>query len=183
MAEHTLEVFGAEPGPVVIPSGSCAAMIRHGYQELFAKDAKWLPRAVALAERTYEFTEYLVDVIGVTDVGARFRKPLTYHASCHLLHDLGVVQQPRLLLENVEGVEFRELPEAEDCCGFGGVFSVNHPEISSAMLDRKIEKAASTQAHTLVTCDTGCMMHIAGGLKRRNLALQVRHISEILAQT
>jgi L-lactate dehydrogenase complex protein LldE len=156
-------------------------MIRHGYLELFAEDETWLPRARRLAERTYELTEYLVDVLGVTDLGASFPGKLTYHASCHLLRDLGVSRQPRALLEGVHDAEFVELPEASDCCGFGGVFSVEHPEISTAMMQRKLDNMAATGADVVVACDAGCMTSLNGGLHRLGRPTRLVHIAEILA--
>lgn len=193
MAIQTIQVFEAAPGPVVVPSGSCAAMLRHSYPELFAADETWLPRAKALAERTYELTEYLVDILGVTDLGARFPGPLTYHSSCHLLRELGVDRQPKALLgavqeadgsqsENFTLIQNLPLPHADECCGFGGVFSVEHPHISAAMLERKIANIESTGAPTVVVCDAGCLMHISGGLHRRGKKPQVMHIAEILAK-
>jgi L-lactate dehydrogenase complex protein LldE len=128
---QTIQVFENTTGPVVVPSGSCAAMIRHGYLELFAEDPLWLPRAQALAQRTYEFSEFLVDVLKVTELGARFPGQVTYHRSCHLLRDLKVDRQPLALLRAVEDLQLVELPYSDECCGFGGVFSVEHPEISS----------------------------------------------------
>ena len=180
-AKHTIQVFEGTPGPIVIPSGSCTAMIRHSYPELFAEDPKWLPRAQALAERTYEFTEFLVDVLGITDFGASFPGKITYHPSCHLLRGLGVDRPPRTLLANIRDAEFVELPNQEDCCGFGGVFSVKHPEISAAMLQRKIDNIESSEAPTVIVCDTGCLMHIAGGLHRQKKPQKVLHIAELLA--
>jgi L-lactate dehydrogenase complex protein LldE len=182
-AEHTIQVFEEAPGPIVIPSGSCAAMIRHSYPELFADDPKWLPRAQALAERTYEFTEFLVDVLGITDLGASFSGKITYHPSCHLLRGLGVERQPRVLLSNIRDAEIVELPYQEECCGFGGVFSVKHPEISAAMLERKIGNIDTSEAPTVVVCDTGCLMHIDGGLHRQKKSQKILHIAEILANT
>lgn len=181
MAEHTIRVFENTAGPVVVPSGSCAAMIRHGYLELFAGDEVWLPRAQRLAERTYELTEYLVDVLGVTDLGASFPGKLSYHASCHLLREMGVSRQPQALLRAVRDAEFVELPEATDCCGFGGVFSVEHPEISTAMMQRKIENIESTGADAVVACDAGCITNINGGLHRLGKPMRAVHIAEILA--
>ncbi len=180
MAEHTIQTFEAVHGPVVVPSGSCAAMIRHGYPELFAQDAHWLPRAVALAERTYEFTEYLVDILGITDLGSTFYGRITYHASCHLLRELGIDRQPRTLLKAVRQAEFIELGEATDCCGFGGVFSVEHPEISSAMLARKINHIEASQAAAVISCDAGCIMHINAGLIRMRKKPRALHIAQIL---
>jgi len=181
MAEHTIQVFEASTNDIVAPSGSCVGMIRHGYPELFADDPAWLPRAEAIASRTYEFTEYIVDVLGVTDLGAHWDGVLTYHPSCHLLRDLGVDRQPRELLANVKGATIVELPHAEECCGFGGVFSVEHPEISAEMLQRKITNLDKSEAPTLVLADTGCRMHISGGLSKQNKSQKVVHIAEILA--
>jgi len=181
LAEHTIRVFEATSGNIIIPSGSCAVMVRQGYLELFADDPPWLERARLLAERTFEFSEYLVDHLGVTDMGASWSGRLTYHASCHLLRGLGVDRQPRLLLAHVNGAEMVELPHADECCGFGGVFSVEHPELSAEMLKRKISNLESTHASTLVVCDTGCLMNIQGGLKRKKKPQRVVHIAEVLA--
>jgi L-lactate dehydrogenase complex protein LldE len=180
MAEHTIRVFEPAPGAVVVPSGSCAAMIRHSYAELFDGDLEWLPRAKALAARTYEFSEFLVDVAGATDLGARFPGLLTYHSSCHLLRELGVNRQPRLLLENVHEAEFVELPSSDECCGFGGVFSIEHPQISAAMLERKISSLESSRAPVFVSCDAGCLTHINGGLKRLGRTERGLHLAEVL---
>lgn len=188
IAEHTIQVFerigspNASSPDVVMPSGSCAHMIRHNYAELFAEDPVWLPRAQALAARTYEFTEYLVDRLGVTDFGARWDGPLTYHPTCHLHRGLGIDRQPRALLAKVQGAELRDLPEAEDCCGFGGIFSVEHPELSAEMLQRKIQNLEATRVPTLVVCDAGCLMHIQGGLHRQRKNQRVIHIAEVLNQ-
>lgn len=183
MAAHTIQVLEAAPGPVVIPSGSCASMIRHYYQELFHGDPEMLPRVEALTRRTYEFSEFLVDYLGVTDVGARYSGPLSYHSSCHLLRDLGVNRQPLALLAAVQGAELRELPHREDCCGFGGLFSIEHPEISAAMLARKIANLEAIQSPTTVTCDAGCLTNINGGLHRQGKPGRVVHIAEILAKS
>lgn len=180
MAVQTIRAFEAYPGPVVVPSGSCASMIRHSYAELFAADPIWLPRALALAERTYEFSEFLVDVLGVTDLGARFGGRMTYHSSCHLLRGLGVDRQPRALLAAVRNAELVELQDTGDCCGFGGVFSIEHPEISAAMLDRKITNVEASGASIVVACDAGCITNINGGLHRRHKAQRAVHIADIL---
>ena len=180
MAKHTIQVFEASSHDIVAPSGSCVGMLRHGYLELFADDEIWLPRANALAKRTYEFTEYLVDVLGITDVGARWDGVLTYNPSCQLLRDLGVDRQPRALLANVQGATIVDLPHAEECCGFGGVFSVEHPEISTEMLNRKIENLEASEAPTLVLADTGCRMNIGGGLSKQKKTQKVVHIAEVL---
>jgi L-lactate dehydrogenase complex protein LldE len=180
MAIHTIRVFEAAPGSVVVPSGSCAAMIRLSYLELFKDDPEWLPRAQALAGRTYELTEYLVDVLGVTDLGAYFPGRITYHSSCHLLRELGVDQQPRALLAAVKGAEFVELPHTQECCGFGGVFSVEHPELSTAMMERKIANLEASGASVVVSCDAGCVTNINGGLRRKGQHQRAVHIAEIL---
>jgi len=182
MAEHTIRVFESVPGPVVIPSGSCAAMIRHGYPELFASDLEWLANANALAGRTYELTEFLVDVLGVKDVGSAYEGLVTYHSSCHLLRELGVNRQPRLLLEATPGVHINELNGTDECCGFGGVFSVEYPEISAAMLERKIANLEASRAPVMVSCDAGCITNINGGLHRRGLPQRAVHIANILAK-
>jgi L-lactate dehydrogenase complex protein LldE len=181
LAEHTIQVLERVKGAVIIPSGSCAAMVRYGYLELFQDNPKWLARARSLAERTYEFTEYLVDVRGVTDLGARWPGKLAYHASCHLLRSLGVDRQPRALLANVKDAELVDLPGFDECCGFGGVFSVEHPEVSAEMLKRKITNLETSTSPTLVLCDTGCLMHIQGGLHRQDKKQNVVHIAEVLA--
>ena len=187
IAEHTIKVFEKTSGDIVTPSGSCAHMFRHNYPELFADDAVWLPRAKALSARTYEFTEYLVDKLGVTDLGAKWDGILTYHPSCHTLRGINVDKQPRALLANVHGATFVELPHAEECCGFGGIMSVEHPELSAEWLKRKISNleasypsTSSGQVPTLVVTDAGCLMHIAGGLNRQKKKQRVLHIAEIL---
>lgn len=180
LAEHTLKVFEQTTGDVIIPSGSCAAMLRYGYLELFKDDPSWLARAQTFAKRVYEFSEYLVDVRGLSDLGSHWPGKLTYHPSCHLLRLLGVDRQPRLLLANVRNAEIIELPEREDCCGFGGVFSIEHPELSAEFLKRKILNLEKTASPTLVVCDTGCLMHIQGGLHRGKKSQRVVHIAEVL---
>ncbi|MBI4761636.1 MAG: (Fe-S)-binding protein [Chloroflexota bacterium] len=189
IAEHTIRVLERPPKSsktsevcdIVIPSGSCAHMLKHGYLELFADDPVWLPRAQALAGRVYEFTEYLVDKLGVTDLGARWDGLLTYHPSCHTLRGMNIDRQPRALLANVRGATVIELPHAEECCGFGGIFSMEHPELSAEWLKRKIVNLEATQAPTLVVADSGCRMHIAGGLHRQKKPQRVVHIAEVLA--
>ena len=181
LAMHSITVFeSSHKGAVVTPSGSCASMIRHNYPKLFARDPIWGPRAKTLAARTYEFTEYLVDVLGVVDVGARYSGTIAYHASCHLLRELGVDRQPRTLLRHVKDAELVELEGSQECCGFGGVFSIEHPEISTAMLERKIANFEISQADMLVTCDAGCVTNINGGLHRRGLPARAVHIAQVL---
>jgi L-lactate dehydrogenase complex protein LldE len=180
LAEHTVRAFEHTTGPVIVPSGSCATMLRTGYLELFKDDPHWLPRARSLAERTYEFSQYLVDVRHITDLGARWPGRLTYHPSCHLLRSMGVDRQPRALLAAVKDAEIVELPGADECCGFGGVFSVEHPEISAEMLTRKLDNLEKTASPTLVVCEPGCLMHLQGGLRRQGKSQRVVHIAEVL---
>lgn len=181
IAQHMIEVFESAPGEIVSPSGSCVHMIRVNYPELFADDPAWLPRAQALATRIYEFSEYLVDRLHITDVGARWDGTLTYHPSCHLSRGLGIDRQPRALLAGVKGAQIVELPHADECCGFGGIFSVVHPEVSKEMLVNKIRNLESSRSPTLVVPDAGCLMHIAGGLHRQGKSQRAVHLAEVLA--
>ena len=148
MARYTLDVLARSDKPIVIPSGSCADMIVHHYPEILAGDPKYGPRAEAVAARTYEFSQFLVDVLGVTDLGARFVGKITYHPSCHLLRGLGVIEAPRKLLASVDGAEVTDLPGAEECCGFGGLFAVKMSDISGAMLQRKLDAIERAGAQT-----------------------------------
>ena len=180
IAEHTIQVFEKTKGDIVVPSGSCAHMMKHGYLELFADDPLWMPRAQILATRIYEFTEYIVDKLGVTDLGARWDGTLTYHSSCHTLRGMNIDRQPRALLANLKGATIVDLPEVESCCGFGGIFSMEHPELSAEWLKRKISNLEKTQSPTLVVSESGCLMHIAGGLHRQKKPQRVIHIAEVL---
>ena len=180
IAEHTIRVFERTEGDIVTPSGSCAHMFKHGYLELFQEDPIWLPRAQTMAERVYEFTEYVVDKLGVTDLGAFWDGVLTYHPSCHTFRGMDIDRQPRTLLANVRGAQVVDLPHADECCGFGGIFSMEHPELSAEWLKRKLENLETTQAPTLVVTDAGCLMHIAGGLHRQKKTQRVLHIAEVL---
>lgn len=178
--EHTIRVFEKTEGDIVIPSGSCAHLIKHDYPELFSEDPVWLPRARAMGRRVYEFTEYLVDQLGVTDLGARWDGTLTYHPSCYTLRGTKIDRQPRALLANVRGAQIVDLPHSDECCGFDGIFSVEHPGLSAEWLQRKIGNLETTQCPTLVVTEAGCLMHIAGGLHRQKKSLRVMHIAEIL---
>jgi len=180
IAEHTIRVFEKTTGDIVMPSGSCAHMFKHNYPELFADDPIWLPCAQALGKRVFEFTEYLVDQLEVTDLGARWEGMLTYHPSCHLSRGMHIDSQLRALLANVKGAQIVDLPAAEDCCGFGGIFSMEHPELSAEWLKRKISNLEETTSPTLVVAEAGCLMHIAGGLHRQKKTQKVMHIAEIL---
>lgn len=179
VAGRTIEVLRGQ-GDVVLPSGSCAAMIRHLYHELF-EHSPYAGPAAELAARTYELTEYMVDVLGVADVGASFAGSITYHDACHGLRFVGVGRQARSLLAHVRGAEFKPLAGCQQCCGFGGLFAVKQHAISEAMLERKLEDVQSTGVDLLVTGDASCMTQIGGGLSRRQSTTRARHIAELLA--
>jgi L-lactate dehydrogenase complex protein LldE len=179
MALHTINTLESTEGPVIIPSGSCAAMIRHGYLELFSDDPSSLARARNLAARCYELSEYIVDVLGVIDVGARFQGTIAYHPSCHLTRLLKVERQPQQLLERVRGVRLERL--TKDCCGFGGVFAVDQAAISGQMLDYRLRQIEATEADWVVSCDVSCLMHLEGGLRRRGSEIRCAHLAQILA--
>ena len=181
LALNFMAVFEQSAAPIVTPSGSCAAMIVHGYPDLFAHDTANLARAKALAARTYEFSQFLVDVLKVEDIGARFNGTLTYHPSCHLLRGLGVKDAPLKLLSHVRAAEVVPLPNAEECCGFGGLFAVKHGDISGAILDRKLENIRAAKAGTVVGCDMSCLMHIQGALSRDGSLVRCAHLAEVLA--
>ena len=166
---------------VVAPSGSCAGMIRKHYPELFAGDAEWEPRARALAAKTHELVSFLADIRGMTRVAARLEASATYHDSCSGLRELGVKHQPRALLATVAGLELREGPEAETCCGFGGLFCVKYPDVSAAITDVKTDDIVATGANFVLAGDMGCLMNIAGRLKRRGSKVAARHVAEVLA--
>lgn len=166
---------------VVAPSGSCAGMIREHYPELFADDPAMAQRAQHVAKRTYELTAFLVDVLGVTKIDAALKATVTYHDSCSGLRELEVKAQPRRLLARVSGLSLTELPGAEVCCGFGGTFCVKYPEISDKMVTNKAEEIVATGADTLLAGDLGCLLNMAGKLKRLGAPTQVRHVAEVLA--
>ncbi|MDJ0840392.1 MAG: (Fe-S)-binding protein [Acidobacteriota bacterium] len=164
---------------VVVPSASCAGMIRH-FPELF-KDTEHAETAVSLAARTHELTGFLVDVLGVTSVRADFPHAAAYHDSCSALREMGIRDQPRQLLRSVTGLQLCELSDAETCCGFGGTFCVKYPEISGKMAAAKTRDITESGANTLVGPDMGCLLNMAGRLSRENSHIQVRHIAEVLA--
>lgn len=181
MARQWLKVFADEGTYVVSPSGSCVDMVRHHYLELFPEGTPECALAHDLAGRTFEFTDFLVNVLGVTDVGARYPHRVTYHASCHQLRGLGLRQEAKQLLAAVQEIELLPLPEEETCCGFGGVFSVIYPEVSRAMMEAKVQHILSTGAEALVACDAGCLMNIGGGLRKAGSQVKALHLIEVLA--
>jgi L-lactate dehydrogenase complex protein LldE len=166
---------------VVVPSGSCGGMIRAHYPELFADEPDWLARARELAGRTHELVAFLYDVLGVRAVDARWSGAITYHDSCSGLRELGVREQPRALLRSIDGLTINELPYAEVCCGFGGTFCVKYPEISDRMVADKVANIEQTGAALLLAGDLGCLLNMAGKLKRQGSRVAVRHVAEVLA--
>ena len=179
-ARRFLDIFESAEA-IVCPSGSCVHMVKHHYPELFADDARLLERARQTGAKTFELTDYLVNRLGLFSLGNTFPHKVTYHDSCHLSRGLGIAEQPRTLLANTRGIEFIEMEESDTCCGFGGTFSVSYPEISTAMVDRKIEHILATGAEVVTGCDVSCLMNIEGRLSRRGENVKVLHIAEILA--
>lgn len=165
---------------IVTPSGSCAAMVRQGFAELFAEDAEEAARARALAKRTREFSEFLVGVLGVEDVGASLARRATYHPSCHATRLLGIGDAPERLLARVRGLELLPLAHAGDCCGFGGMFSVKLPHVSTAMAGEKLEHVAAAGAQVLVGTDMGCLAHLGGMLRARGAPIETLHLAQVL---
>lgn len=182
LAERWIAMFeesGADA--IVVPSGSCTAMVRH-YEQLF-DDPNWRERAQRVADRTHELSDFLVNILGVDDVGARFVGRLTWHDACHGLRDLHLREEPRRLLRRVHAAELVEMQDAEVCCGFGGTFSVKYPELSVAMLDRKIEAIERAEVDAVVASDASCLMQIGGRLSRRGSRVRAMHLAEVLAST
>jgi L-lactate dehydrogenase complex protein LldE len=172
LAERFTRVF-SEYDAIVTPSGACAGTVRDGYPTFLGLDGPPL----------HEFTEFLVDVLGVTDVGASYPHRVTYHSTCHSLRALKVADRPYQLLKAVRGLELVELPSSEECCGFGGTFSVKNPDVSAAMLADKMRHIMDTGAEVVTAVDTSCLMHIGGGLKHSRAGVRTTHIAEILAST
>ncbi len=178
VARRTVAVF-ADAEAVVVPSGSCAWMVKHEYPGLLGNG----PEAAAarqLAGRTYEFSQYLVRALGRTEFETDASGRVTYHDSCHLLRGLHESESPRTLLRNLRGVEVVELPGSDECCGFGGSFSVRLPEVSTAILDRKLANVDASGASCVVACDAGCLMQMKGGLERRESSVRAVHLAELL---
>ena len=167
---------------VVVPSGSCAAMMSVFYLDLFRDDPEMLKRAELFSAKVYEFSQFLTSVLGVEDTGSTYPGTATYHPSCHLLREMEVRDEPQTLLRSVSSLELKELPGAETCCGFGGAFSIKYPHISEGMLADKVENVIGSGADTLVSCDMGCLMQIGGGLSRQGSEVKVRHLAQVLDQ-
>lgn len=181
VARGFLEAY-AGSGPVVVPSGSCATMLKVFVPTLFPPDSPDGRLAREIAGRTYELSDFLVSVLGVTRTGARFPEAVTYHDSCHQLRELGIARQPRLLIQGVEGVRFREMPNAARCCGFGGTFSVKFADVSAAIGEDKVDTIHQSGARYVVANDVSCLMHIGGLLQRRGSGVRTLHLAELLAK-
>jgi L-lactate dehydrogenase complex protein LldE len=166
---------------VVAPSGSCAGMLKLHYPTLLAEDPQFMERARALAAKSYELTSFLVEVLGVDKVKARFGANVTYHDSCSCLRELEVRDAPRRLLASVDGLALSEMEETEVCCGFGGAFSVKYPDISNAIVEAKVRNIAKSGAACLLAGDLGCLLHISGKLSREGSPVECRHVAEVLA--
>jgi L-lactate dehydrogenase complex protein LldE len=180
IAEQVIAAF--EPyDAVVAPSGSCAGMLKTHYPELFHGDPNWMPRVDAFCAKTFELVSYLVDVLKVERLDARFDGTVTYHDACSGLRELGIRAQPRRLLASVAGLKLKEMPDADVCCGFGGTFCVKYSDISNAIVAKKADRIASTGAGTLLAGELGCLMNMAGKLQRLGHAVRVRHVAEVLA--
>jgi L-lactate dehydrogenase complex protein LldE len=181
VALNFMRAFSQSDAPIVGPSGSCVGMVKHHYPELFPPGTAEHTQAVDIASRIFEFTEYLVNVLKVTDVGAVYPHKVTYHASCHLLREMGIKTEPKMLLNSVKGLEFVQLNEEETCCGFGGAFTVTYPEVSRSMMDNKVRNILSSGADTVVMCEPGCLMNVAGGLHKAGSNIRAMHIIDLLA--
>jgi L-lactate dehydrogenase complex protein LldE len=183
VATSLLEVYDDDRcDAVVLPSGSCASMFHH-FEDLFAGDAGMQAKARALTGRTHELASFLVDVLGVTDVGARFDGLVTWHDACHGLRELGIAAQPRALLAKVAGCELVEVQGHDSCCGFGGTFAVKQPELSVAMADAKLEAIEASGVDAVVSGDVSCLMQLGGRLARRGSTVRTLHLAELLAGT
>ena len=178
-ARHTIRAFATDHA-VVVPSGSCAAMVKLEFPHLFEGDADWHARALELASRTYELCDFLVNRLQLLDVGARYDGRVTYHFACHL-RGLGLVTEAERLIQHVAGVTYVPLPRDDQCCGFGGSFSVRYANVSTAMVSAKMRCILATEADTVVSTDAGCLMNIGGRLHREQLPVKVLHMAELLA--
>lgn len=187
LAKRFLDVFQGDRY-IVVPSGSCGSMVKAFYPELLHDEPELLEKASAVASRMFEFSEFITDVLGITDLSAYADSSselpptikVTYHEGCHLRRELGVITQPRTLINSLPNVELIELEQADVCCGFGGTFSVKYPDISGAMLQDKIDRVRSTGADALVACDSSCLMQIGGGIGKQGLNVRPLHLAQLL---
>lgn len=179
-ARRFIDIFESSD-VIVCPSGSCVDMVRHHYPALFKDDPEWSTRAENVSKKIYELTEYLVDVLNITDVKSGFKGRITYHESCHLSRRIGVKDQPRKLIQAIQGAELVEMEDAGRCCGFGGTFSVKYADISTAILEDKIKAIMESGVDTVVGCDISCLMNIQGMLTRKKTGIKALHIAQLLA--
>jgi L-lactate dehydrogenase complex protein LldE len=180
VADHFLRVF-AGSDYIVIPSGSCCSMVGHHFADLYKEDPDKLRQAHELESRVWEFSKFLTEVAQVEDVGARFPHKVTYHDSCHALREMGVKAGPRKLLSNVRDLELAEMDTCEECCGFGGTFSVKFDQVSGGMARTKIESIKRSGADYVVSIDSSCLMQIQGALLRSGSTVRTIHLAEVLA--
>ena len=180
IARQVIEVFEGFDY-VVAPSGSCGAMLKKHYPDLLKGDAKWEARCRQFSDKVFELVSFLTDVRGMTGVAAKLDKSVTYHDSCSGLRELGIAQQPRQLLSTVEGLQLKEMAGSDVCCGFGGTFCVKSSDISATIVSKKTATISATGADMLLAGDMGCLMNMAGKLKREGSAMEVRHVAEVLA--
>lgn len=179
-AKHFIEVF-EDDECIVSPAGSCVCMVKYHYPKLLEDEPDWHDRAKVIAGRIYELSQYIVDKLGVADVGASFEGKVAFHESCHVLRGLGVSDEPKKLIANVKGADCMELNNSTTCCGFGGEFSVNYPEISEAMVRDKARNFINTGAEILLLCEPGCLLNIRGYLHRNHPGLRAMHLASFLA--
>lgn len=179
-AKRFIEIF-EDSESIVCPSGSCVNMVKNHYPELFKDDVKWFERAVQVGLRTFELSQYIVDILKIEDVGASYNGKVTYHDSCHLLRGLGISEQPRRLIRNIKGAQLIEMKDSDICCGFGGTFSVKYPVISTAMVDDKVHNIIASGADAVTGCDVSCLMNIQGRLSRIGSSVKTLHIAQLLA--
>lgn len=180
VARHFLNVF-RDAEYIVVPSGSCTSMVSHHYADLFGSEPETMAEVHRIEKRTWEFSQFLVEVLGVEDVGAKLNAVATYHDSCHALRELKIKSGPRKLLSHVRGLELREMDIAEECCGFGGTFSVKFPEISGGMVRTKIDSILRTGAEIVVSIDSSCLMQLQGAIRRAGAPVRTMHLAEVLA--
>ena len=181
VARHFLRVF-RDAEYIVVPSGSCGTMIAHHFADLFPGDPAALAEVHALEPRVYEFSRFLLEVARVDDLGARFDGVVTYHDSCHALREMHIKEGPRRLLSKVRGLTLREMDVAEECCGFGGTFSIKFPEVSGAMARTKVDSIVRTGASAVVSIDSSCLMQLQGAISRAGLPIRALHLAEILSR-
>jgi L-lactate dehydrogenase complex protein LldE len=180
LAKRFLSIFDNDDY-ILCPSGSCTSMVKIFYKELFKNDPEMHETTQSVSVRTHEFSEFIVNVLNREDVGASFNGRVTYHDSCHLLRELKVKDEPRILINSVKGIDFIEMSNSDTCCGFGGTFSIKFPDVSVSMLDEKVENIINTGADAVISSDMGCLMQIGGALRRRRIPIKTMHLAELLA--